>query len=155
MRTSDLYTHGPRRIQRRGLALVLTLPFLASCSSASVLDVKVGDCVQLPTTSQATTISRTACTSPHEAEVSALVPTQVQDADAAFPGEQALSAQAESACVDSFADYVGRPYVSSDLDVTWLTPTQTSWAEGDRSIVCLVHAMDTQTLTSSVKDSRL
>lgn len=72
-----------------------------------------------------------------------------------LPREQALSAQAETACVDSFEGYVGAPYLSSNLDVTWLTPTQSSWAEGDRTIVCLVHAMDAQTLTSSVKDSGL
>lgn len=145
----------PRRRARQGLALVLVMPLLAACANASVLDLKVGDCLQLPTASQATTITSAACTSSHEAEVSALVPTDPQDADAPFPGEQALSAQAETACVDSFEGYVGAPYLSSNLDVTWLTPTQSSWAEGDRTIVCLVHAMDAQTLTSSVKDSGL
>ncbi len=145
----------PRRLHRRGLALALVTVLLAACTSVSILDLKVGDCLQLPTTSQATTIARTACTSPHEAEVFALIPTDTQDADAHFPGEETLSAQAETACIDAFKGYVGTPYVSSDLDVTWLTPTQSSWAEEDRSIVCLVHAMDAQTLTSSVKDSKL
>lgn len=148
----------PRRPGARVLgaaALVLVPLALAGCTSTSVLDLKVGDCLQLPSESSAATIERAKCTDSHEAEVSALVTTDPKDAKASYPGADALSQQAETGCVDSFEGYVGTPYVSSGLDVTWLTPTEQSWSEGDRTIVCLVHAMDAQELTTSVKDSKL
>lgn len=127
---------------------------LSGCTSSSVMNLSVGDCMQLPTDSTAVTIDRSSCTSPHQAEVAAVIDVQ-SDADAAFPGKAALNSQAETACVESFEDYVGAAYVSSSLDVTWLTPTAESWQRGDRSIVCLVHAMGSAELTASVKGSGL
>lgn len=128
---------------------------LAACQSSSVLDLKVGDCVMLPDESEAVTMERVPCSDSHEAEVFKLADTDPVGADAPFPGGEALAAQAEAACVDSFESYVGAPYVTSSLDVTWLLPTEGSWGEGDRQIVCLVNAMDAQPLNSSVKDSKL
>lgn len=127
----------------------------AACQSSSVLDLKVGDCVMLPEGDEAVTMERLPCSDSHEAEVSALVPTDPAGAEAAFPGAEALAAQAEAACVDSFESYAGAPYVTSSLDVTWLLPTEGSWGEGDRQIVCLITAMDAQPLGSSVRDSKL
>lgn len=128
---------------------------LVGCTSSSVLDLGVGDCLMLPTETQAVTVRRTTCDSEHEAEVSAVADTDPKGEDDPFPGEDALAKQAESACVGSFESYVGSPYVSSALDVTWLTPTEQSWSQGDRRIVCLVHALDAQRLSSSVRGSKL
>lgn len=128
---------------------------LAACTNTSALGLSVGDCLQLPSTSEAVTVDTASCTVDHEAEVSALVEASPKEKDAEFPGAASLASQAEQGCVDSFEGYVGSPYISSTLDVTWLTPTEGSWAQGDRTIVCLIHAFDKQTLRSSVKNSGL
>lgn len=146
----------PRRARPLGAGLLaLGALALSACTNSSALGLSVGDCLQLPTGSEAVTVETASCDSAHEAEVSALVETTPKAKDAEFPGAAVLASQAEQGCVDSFEDYVGAPYISSSLDVTWLTPTQSSWAEGDRTIVCLVHALDAQTLSSSVKGSGL
>lgn len=138
-----------------GAFAVSAVALMAGCSSSSVLDLKVGDCIQLPNTKTAVTIDRTSCSEEHRGEVSAVVETSPNGADDAFPGDSELNSQAEEACVSSFTDYVGSDYVTSSLDVSWLVPTEQSWKDGDRHIACVVYAQGDQKLTQSVKDSNL
>ncbi|QPK81096.1 septum formation family protein [Schaalia sp. ZJ405] len=149
-------TSAPSPRRRLSVAGVLLLAgaalTLAGCSFSSVMKLSAGDCIELPQDSTAVTVDVRSCTSDHNAEVSKIV--SVKD-DGEFPGDAVLNERAEKECVDSFEDYVGTPYVTSALDVTWLIPTKNSWEQNDRSIVCLVHAMDRSALTQSVKDSQL
>lgn len=138
-----------------GAFTISAVALMAGCSSSSVLDLKVGDCIQLPNTKTAVTIDHTSCSEEHQGEVSAIVETSPNGADDAFPGDSELNSQAEEACVSSFTDYVGSDYVTSSLDVSWLVPTEQSWKDGDRHIACVVYAQGDQKLTQSVKDSNL
>ena len=127
---------------------------LAACSDSSVMHMRVGQCILLPedkSATTATTIDKTSCTREHDAEVFALA--SAPDGD--FPGAEALNRQAETECISAFDAYVGSDYLTSSLDATWMIPTKDSWAQNDRSIVCLARPMDRSTLTSSVKDSGL
>ena len=134
-----------------GAFAISAVALMAGCSSSSVLDLKVGDCIQLPNTKTAVTIDRTSCSEEHRGEVE----TNPNGADDAFPGDSELNSQAEEACVSSFTAYVGSNYVTSSLDVSWLVPTEQSWKDGDRHIACVVYAQGDQKLTQSVKDSNL
>lgn len=138
-----------------GAFAVSAVALMAGCSSSSVLDLKVGDCIQLPNTKTAVTIDHTSCSEEHQGEVSAIVKTNPNGADDTFPGDSELNSQAEEACVSSFTGYVGSDYVTSSLDVSWLVPTEQSWKDGDRHIACVVYAQGDQKLTQSVKDSNL
>ncbi|WP_324250092.1 septum formation family protein [Schaalia turicensis] len=138
-----------------GAFAVSAVALMAGCSSSSVLDLKVGDCIQLPNTKTAVTIDHTSCSEEHQGEISAVVETSPNGADDAFPGDSELNLQAEEACVSSFTAYVGSDYVTSSLDVSWLVPTEQSWKDGDRHIACVVYAQGDQKLTQSVKDSNL
>ena len=138
-----------------GAFAISAVALMAGCSSSSVLDLKVGDCIQLPNTKTAVTIDHTSCSEEHQGEVSAIVETSPNGADDAFPGDSELNLQAEEACVSSFTAYVGSDYVTSSLDVSWLVPTEQSWKDGDRHIACVVYAQGDQKLTQSVKDSNL
>ena len=127
---------------------------LAACSDSSVMHMRVGQCILLPedkSATTATTIDKTSCTREHDAEVFALASA----ADGDFPGADALNKQAESVCIAAFSAYVGSDYLTSSLDATWMIPTKDSWAQKDRSIVCLARPLDHSKLTSSVKESGL
>ena len=76
-------------------------------------------------------------------------------ADGDFPGADELNRQAESMCISAFDEYVGADYLTSSLDATWMIPTKDSWAQKDRTIVCLARPLDHSKLTSSVKESGL
>lgn len=139
-----------RRLVGLVAALALLVP-LAACSDSSVMHMRVGQCIVLPEGETATTVETTGCTREHDAEV--FYVTSADDGD--FPGEVELNKQAESVCIANFEDYVGSSYLSSSLDATWMIPTKDSWAQNDRSIVCLARPLDHSKLTSSVKESGL
>ena len=134
-----------RLVATAALAALLAAP-LAACSDSQ--------CILLPedkSATTATTIEKTSCTREHDAEVFALA--SAPDGD--FPGAEALNRQAETECISAFDAYVGSDYLTSSLDATWMIPTKDSWAQNDRSIVCLARPLDHSKLTSSVKESGL
>lgn len=49
-------------------------------------------------------------------------------------------------------DYVGRAYADSELDIFPITPTEASWGQGDREVICAIFLPE-QMLTGTVKGS--
>ena len=142
-----------RLVATAAVAALLGAP-LAACSDSSVMHMRVGQCILLPedkSATTATTLEKTSCTREHDAEVFAVA--SALDGD--FPGTEALNRQAETDCISAFDAYVGSDYLTSTLDATWMIPTKDSWAQNDRSIVCLARPLDHSKLTQSVKESGL
>ncbi|MCV2395229.1 septum formation family protein [Actinotalea sp. M2MS4P-6] len=160
----------------RAAAATLAVLSLAGCSLfnrgdtqvVSVLDAVPGDCLRAPTeiTAEVTNVTVVPCTEPHEQEVYALVPypdqaaaqTATQTAgttETPYPGEAALKAFADGACLEAFAGYVGADYRDSSLFFTYLLPSARGWqAGGDRDVTCFITTTGEQR-TSSVKGSGL
>ena len=142
-----------RLVATAAVAALLGAP-LAACSDSSVMHMRVGQCILLPedkSATTATTLEKTSCTREHDAEVFAVASAPDRD----FPGAEALNRQAETDCISAFDAYVGSDYLTSTLDATWMIPTKDSWAQNDRSIVCLARPLDHSKLTQSVKESGL
>ena len=118
-----------------------------------VLELSVGDCVVTPDEVQAelTDVTTVPCEAEHHMEVYAQVP-EALDAPEAYPGADALSAFADGACAERFAEYVGVDYRDSDLFFTYLLPSTRGWSEGDTTVTCLVTTTG-GTLTASVAGS--
>lgn len=89
------------------------------------------------------------CAAAHDNEVVASLPYSGDGG--AYPGQPALNAFAQTPCTDAFAAYVGIPFDASTLDMFLITPTDGSWAKGDRQIYCVVAAPAGGKLTGSVK----
>ena len=108
--------------------------------STDVFAIAVGDCVTDQDADGAViSASVIPCTDPHQKEAyqSILLP------DGDFPGDEAISAEATTQCEEAFGTFVGIAYRDSKaLNVTWYNPTPTTWASGDREILCLVFAVD-------------
>lgn len=100
-----------------------------------------GTCVDLDGGSGAR-VTTMPCEGPHDAELYAVVAVGDRELaggpDDAYPGSEAVVAEAEAVCGNRFADYVGRPDGESSLDVVFLVPTAVTWELGDRTLVCLV-----------------
>ena len=88
------------------------------------------------------------CAVAHDNEVIATLPYV---GEGAYPGQPALNAYAQTPCTDAFAVYVGISFDASTLDMFLITPTDVSWAKGDRQIGCVVAAPAGGKLTGSVK----
>ncbi|HOB56030.1 MAG TPA: septum formation family protein [Rhodoglobus sp.] len=74
------------------------------------------------------------CAQPHDSEAYSSI--QVPDGD--YPGEDAILAQAEQDCLAAFNTFAGINYDQSTLSFSYYYPTEGSWGNGDREILCLI-----------------
>ncbi len=74
------------------------------------------------------------CAESHEYEVFSVTDV-VADV---YPGDDAITAQAQADCADAFPSFVGSAFEESSLAVSFITPNERLWAVGDRQITCLV-----------------
>ena len=85
------------------------------------------------------------CTQRHDAEV-----VGVRQMPGSWQGLDALDALSDQLCSRIFRRYVGEDADSSDYDMGWFSPSEETWQDGDRRLVCYAES-DTATLTGSVK----
>ncbi len=136
-----------------GVFLVLSFGLLAACSDdsggRSVFDLEVGDCFDDPTsTGTVQDVPIVDCAEPHDNEVTHLFDVEGDE----FPGEDTIRTEAEATCEEEFANYVGVPFSESELTGgALLVPTEQSWENGDREVVCAVWNPDFSKLEGSVE----
>lgn len=100
-----------------------------------VFSIKVGDCLNDGgATGEVSTVPTIECSEPHDSEAFASI--TMDDGD--FPGDQAVQDEAIAECTIEFETFVGVDYDSSELDFAYYFPTEESWANGDREILCLI-----------------
>ncbi len=124
----------------------LALAGLAGCSSTSVLDLEVGDCLESDAFagSEISDIATISCAEPHDAEIYSAM--ELPEGD--YPGVEAVRSEAEDYCLPAFDDFAGIGYLDSELVVYPLFPTEGSWNEqDDREILCIVVAPEDVTGT--------
>jgi putative regulator of septum formation len=104
-------------------------------SNTDVFAIDVGDCLlDADLEGTITEVPTIDCASPHDSEAYASI---IMD-DGDFPGEEAVDAQAVADCTTEFNFFVGVDYQESELDFAYYYPTEESWAQGDREILCLI-----------------
>jgi hypothetical protein len=103
-------------------------------SGTPINDLEPGAClVEVPDASsgRAATVD---CERTHRAEVYAVLEVD----DGSFPGAGALSDEAGVRCTGRYGAYAGEPVdPTTDLAFAEIVPTEASWADGDRRVVCL------------------
>jgi hypothetical protein len=127
---------------------------ITEAGPVSVFDLQVGDCLKPDEDAEGelTEVEAVPCEEPHTQEVFALPEYEGENPDV-YPGEAAIRAFADAACLDAFERYTGADYLDSDLYFSYLHPSLDSWNEGDdRTIVCVVISPGEET-TGSVRAS--
>lgn len=113
-------------------------------AGAEIPDLQVGDCFDTSATSGQTTLYRVPvvpCTTSHGGEIYA--ETTASDSLAknrAAPSQQALWEAADAYCYPEFTKFVGMRWARSELLYWPIAPSEQSWAEGDRRILCVVES---------------
>lgn len=103
-------------------------------------EVRVGDCylddsdVEDAELSEVFRVAAVPCDEPHDNEVYAIFDLP----DGEFPGQDELIRLADEGCHESFAEFAGVGLYETRLDLTYLFPTEQSWARGDREVACAV-----------------
>ncbi|MDJ0323225.1 septum formation family protein [Cryobacterium sp. PH31-AA6] len=95
----------------------------------------VGDCLNdLDTTSDAT-IPLSPCAAPHSYEVYQVFTVPGDD----YPGDNAVTAAAESGCATRFDAFAAIAYRASTLDFAYRIPAAATWADaGGHDVACLI-----------------
>lgn len=111
-------------------------------------ELAVGDCVVTDTSATVvSTVEVVDCAEPHNYEVFLLHTLT----DASLPDSATMDQYAQDACLPAFNEYVGIEYAYSSYGITTLSPKETSWALGDRTLKCLIASMDDTELVGSAR----
>jgi hypothetical protein len=109
----------------------------------SVYDLSVGDCFDDTAEDLINEVEVVPCEGPHDNEVFAIF-DHPAGADEAFPGEE-LETYTDEECTSAFEEFVGTPYDQSALYYFPIRPTEETWDQGDREIVCALYGVDDNT----------
>jgi hypothetical protein len=91
------------------------------------------------------------CSLPHQNEVFDTI--EMPGAGRDYPGEPAMQAFARSTCTNGFANYIGKPYEVSDLEVGYYLPSSGEWDSGARRLGCYVYDVNSDKLVGSMQGS--
>jgi Septum formation len=120
---------------------------LVSAGTVSVDDLQVGDCFNTGDETEIADVDGVPCTEVHEYEVFAV---ETYDAEA-LPDDSQLEAVFTSICSQPFESYVNFPYATSAIYANMITPSEESWADGDRTYICVLYDPDDPELTQSMR----
>lgn len=122
---------------------------ITSKGQVSIFSLHVGDCFQSPSASRVaqgiTEVTGTPCTTPHDAQVFA----QFDATDASYPGAKALAKESATGCRARIATSLDKSKLTATMRAEYYYPQSLPWAEGKRTISCLV-VDSTRDLTTSL-----
>jgi hypothetical protein len=130
-----------RRWQLAGALLGLTLAFTA-CSSTPANDLEAGDCIEdegaLNDAVSGEDVNTIDCGESHQFQIIGKFDVDDQDD---YPGESDLQDEGREECTgEIFQDFVGIEYNESSIYAdNPLYPSEDSWDNGDRTIICVAY----------------
>lgn len=132
---------------RAALLLAALLAVATVACTKEVASADVGDCFEEPENVGAIEDFETVdCDEPHFGEVYDTFDVEGDD----YPGDEAVSQQAQDGCLTSFEEYVGIPYEESIYQIFPISPTEETWNEADdREVICVLTSLDQSELTGS------
>jgi hypothetical protein len=71
--------------------------------------------------------------------------------DGAYPTEDAMDQFAFEQCIPAFGSYVGVSYEESVYELTYVTPTEDGWNDGDHAIQCVAYHPENLELTATLR----
>lgn len=128
--------------------LLATLVASACGGGGGVFTLEVGTCFDDTQESEVSEVPEVDCSEPHDNEVFSVFDYTETDT---FPGSEALNDAAQAMCIEEFESYVGLPYPESALEVFPITPTEGSWDNGDREVICALYNLDLSKLSASMQ----
>ena len=135
---------------RRAAGVVLIALCASGCTARPVAELQVGECFDFSgETTELSSVEVVECAGPHGAEVFKVFDVSLEEFDAT-----AMAATADETCLGALEGYVGYPYSAADFYYRALTPGAEGWANGARTVLCLVVPQE-GTLVGSVKKAEL
>ena len=120
---------------------------LTTAGTVDVTELRVGDCFNSDEEAEIAEVDGVPCDEAHEYEIFAVDTYQAD----ALPGDAQMEAVFLSVCNEPFQAYVGAPYASSEIYAKMITPSEDSWADGDRTFMCVLYDPENDQLTESMR----
>lgn len=119
-----------------GPAPVATPSAAPTFAPTGLVDLEVGNCLDQAKLEDGNvkTEPKLSCSDAHDLEVFASVTLE----DGAYPAVESIVTIAAKECAAKFTTFVGLDFGISALDFQYYYPTESSWANGDREIDCVV-----------------
>ena len=130
-------------------ATLVTLVLITAACGSNAFDLETGQCFNEPDSEEVLNVEIVACSDPHDLEVYRTAELPDQSFDPA-----AIDNASFEICLDGFDGFVGTPYADSELDIYYLIPSEQSWSEGDREVVCAVYDLSGAQLTGTAENIR-
>ena len=117
-----------------------------------VENMKVGDCIDVPAEdAEFGTIQHHPCDQPHGGEIIEIFNVSGLPA-LLYPSSADPWSAISPVCASAFDAYTGTRFADRpEFDITYFTPTPKTWANGDRSVTCVVIRDDDAALTASLR----
>lgn len=121
---------------------------IVGAGTLDAFEMRLGDCFDDPDmyAEEFSSLPGVPCNEPHDNETFAVFDLTMSS----YP-EYDIAEISEASCIEHFETYVGRDYETSALDVVTMYPTQESWSQNDREVVCALYDMSGEKLVGSVK----
>ena len=116
----------------------------ASYAPTGLINLAIGDCLdeQKLEDGDTSTDPMVPCDVAHDLEVFG----ELTVADGDYPSLETLAGFATHGCAEQFKTFVGLDFGLSSLDFKYYYPTESSWANGDRGVDCVVFDPTQQTV---------
>ena len=121
---------------------------VVSACTGNAFDLETGQCLDEPESDEVVNVEVVECADPHDLEIYQVSDLADQDFD-----EAAIDSQSFDVCLENFDGFIGTPYLDSEFEIYYLIPSEESWAEGDREVVCAVYDLTNDKTSGSAKDS--
>lgn len=117
-----------------------------------IVELSVGDCLDQKNLDDGNNATKpiVPCASAHDLEVFA----SLTFADGPYPSVEDLVSFGKKKCAAEFKDFVGLDFGISALDFQYYYPTESSWANGDRGVDCVIFDPTQQTTGSLSRAKR-
>jgi len=121
--------------------------------SIDAFNMRVGDCFDSANTAgdEVSDLPGVPCSDPHDFETYAVFDVSLDS----YPSDEAMGDLAYESCLQRFDDFVGVDYESSVLEIITMYPTDQSWREDDREVVCALYDMNEEKLVGSTRGSAI
>ncbi|MFC2547570.1 MAG: septum formation family protein, partial [Actinomyces oris] len=123
-------------------------------TTVDIQDLKTGNCISEMVNgteqggTEATGAKLVDCATPHQYEV-----TGTGQSTASTYAEATTSDEVTAVCAPVLESYVGSPSKAKKYQAAALTPSQSSWDQGDHSLTCFAQNRDNTPLNNSIKNS--
>ncbi|MFN2484568.1 MAG: septum formation family protein [Candidatus Limnocylindria bacterium] len=142
----------------RSAAIAVAAVVLAACNlipggnQVSAFDLDPGVCFNDVEGTEVGSVPTVPCDQPHDNEVFEVV-NYPAGGDEPYPGDSTMQSYAEQECKGLFDEYVGLDYDSSEFYLLPITPSEGTWGDGDREIICSLYEPG-EKLTGSARGAR-